>query len=73
MSFQTKPTFRHRHNMRGETDSICCECVLTVASAIDEHQLTSSEEAHVCHPFRGLELNPDQLGRWLTSASHHAR
>ena len=39
MIHQAKPTFRHKHNIGGALDSICCKCALTVASATVEHQL----------------------------------
>jgi hypothetical protein len=52
MLLQTKPTFRHRHNTEGVIESICCECIVTVASARIELGLTRYEEAHVCNPVR---------------------
>jgi len=59
MSFQTKPTFRHRHSLDGIIDSICCECLLTVASASIEYGLIRHEEAHVCDPVRLNQLRAD--------------
>jgi hypothetical protein len=50
MTYQEKPAFRHRYQDSG-IDSVCCECLLTVASARVEHQLASYEEAHVCDPL----------------------
>ena len=40
--------FRHRHNVDGIIDSICCECFATVASVRIESELTDMEEAHEC-------------------------
>jgi hypothetical protein len=57
--FQMKPTFRHRHKKDGVIDSICCECLLTVASASVENGLAQSEEAHVCNPVRLRQLRSD--------------
>jgi hypothetical protein len=52
MSYQANPTFRHRQNSDGVIDSICCECLVTVASAHIEYGLIHDEEAHVCDPVR---------------------
>ena len=59
MSFQTKPTFRHRQNRDGVIDSICYECLVTVASARIEYGLVHNEEAHVCDPVRIYQLFTD--------------
>ena len=59
MSIQTKPTFRHRHNRDGLIDSICCECIVTLASARIERGLTQYEEVHVCDPARLHQLWTD--------------
>ena len=60
MSLQTKPTFRHRHSGDGVIDSICSECLLTVASARIEFGLIRDEEAHVCDPVRLHRLRADR-------------
>jgi hypothetical protein len=62
MSLQTKPTFRHRHNGDGVIDSICCECLMTVASASIEFGLAKQEESHVCDTGRIYRLWPDPAG-----------
>lgn len=51
MTYQAKPTFPHRHNKDGTVDSICSECLLTVATVRDERELTQHEEVHVCDPY----------------------
>ena len=49
MTYQAKPTFPHRHNKDGTVDSICSECLLTVATMRVERELTQHEEAtQVC-------------------------
>jgi hypothetical protein len=63
MFYQAKPTFRHRHNRDGVIDSICCECLLTVASASIEFGLTPREETHVCDPIRLYQLRADPSRR----------
>ncbi len=34
MTYQADPTFPHRHNRDGIVDSICSECLMTIASTI---------------------------------------
>jgi hypothetical protein len=63
MSPHPRPAFRHRHNRDGVIDSICCECLLTVASASVELGLTGHEEAHVCDPVRVYQLSADPSRR----------
>ncbi len=72
MFFQTKPTFRHRHNKDGVIDSICCECLLTVASASIEYGLAQYEEAHVCNPVRLRQLRSDLSPRPSPNSSDEA-
>jgi hypothetical protein len=55
--YPAKPSFRRRHNGNGVIDSICCECLSTVASAHFECVLVPKEEAHVCDPVRA-SLDP---------------
>ena len=45
-------TFVHRDNSDGTIDSICRECLLTVASAIWETELEHAEHDHSCDPYR---------------------
>jgi hypothetical protein len=73
MSHQTRPAFRHRHNRDGVIDSICCECLLTVASASIEFGLTQHEEAHVCDPFRISQLWADRRVARPLESSHSLR
>jgi hypothetical protein len=73
MYFQTKPTFRHRHNRGGVINSICCECLLTVASASTEHGLTQYEEAHVCNPARLHQLRAQLSPRSSPDSSHEGQ
>jgi hypothetical protein len=73
MSYQAKPTFRHRHNAGGVIDSVCCECIVTVASATVEHQLTRYEEAHVCDPNRLHQLGADRSRLSPIGRSHDAQ
>jgi hypothetical protein len=67
MTYQAKPTFPHRHNKDGVIDSICSECLLTVASVRVEGELAQHEEAHVCNPLRLHLLGADPLRRSLVS------
>jgi hypothetical protein len=59
--YQENPTFRHRRNQDSGIDSICSECLLTVASGRIELELSSYEEAHVCDPLRLRHLRVDRL------------
>jgi len=61
MTDQTKPTFPHRNNKNGVIDSICSECLLTVASVRVERELAQHEAAHVCNPLRLHLLGADQF------------
>ena len=67
MTYQAKPTFPHRHNRDGTVDSICSECLLTVATVSVERELTQHEEAHVCNPLRLHQLGADPFRRSLLS------
>lgn len=42
--------FPHRHNKDATHDSICTECLMTVASVESEGQLALFESAHICDP-----------------------
>jgi hypothetical protein len=52
MTFQAKPAFPHRHNSDGLVDSICSDCLLTIASVSDELESTCHEQVRVCDPVR---------------------
>ena len=67
MTYQAKPTFPHRHNKDGTVDSICNECLLTVATVSVERELTQHEEAHECNPGRLCQLGADPFRRSLLS------
>jgi hypothetical protein len=43
--------FVHRANWDGTFDSICRECVATVATAACESELEEAERDHVCSPW----------------------
>src|SRR3954452_16683815 len=45
-----KMQFPHRHNTDGSFDSICPRCVITIATAMDESDLSHSEAVHECDP-----------------------
>lgn len=63
MPLQAKPTFPHRHNRDGVIDSICSDCLLTIASSHVERELYRVEEAHVCDPLRIHQLWADPSRR----------
>jgi hypothetical protein len=42
------PHSPHRHNQNGIWESICSECILTVANAKLETELETEEKDHVC-------------------------
>jgi hypothetical protein len=63
MICQAKPTFPHRHNNDGVIDSICSECLVTIASARVEQELTPHEDAHICDLNRLYELGADPFRR----------
>ena len=63
MFYQAKPTFRHRQNRDGVIDSICYECLVTVATARIEYGLLQNEQAHVCDPVRIYQLFTDPSRR----------
>jgi hypothetical protein len=67
MTYPVKPTFPHRHNKDGTVDSICSECLLTVATVRVERELTQHEEAHECNPLRLHLLGADPFRRSLVS------
>jgi hypothetical protein len=48
--------FAHRNNPDGTIDSICRECLLTIASSQWEADLERAESSHKCDPHRVEEL-----------------
>jgi len=71
MFYQTKPAFRHRYNRDCVIESICTECLVTVATASNEYGLARNEASHVCDPHRIRQLIGDQA-RHSTSAASSA-
>ena len=47
-------SFAHRHKLDGSYDSICKDCVRTIANSRDELDLDKPEQEHVC---QGLNLD----------------
>jgi len=72
MTYQTRPTFPHRRNRDGIVDSICSECLTTIASSMDEHELARHEVAHVCDPLRLYQLGADPARRLLINGNRIA-
>jgi hypothetical protein len=50
-------------------DSICSDCLVTIASAKDEDELARLEQAHVCDPVRLYQLGADPSRRYLISGN----
>jgi hypothetical protein len=67
MFYQAKPTFRHRQSRDGVIDSVCCECLRTVASARIEYGLIQNEQVHVCDPVRVYQLWADPSRRSIAA------
>lgn len=63
MTDPARPTFPHRHNKDGVIDSICSECLVTVASIAVERELMQYEDSHVCDPRRLYQLGVDRSRR----------
>jgi hypothetical protein len=72
MAHQVRPTFPHRHNRNGIVDSICSDCLVTIASAKDEDELARLEQAHVCDPVRLYQLGADPSRRFQISGNRLA-
>jgi hypothetical protein len=72
MTNQERPTFPHRHNRDGIVDSICSECLVTIASTMNERDLERQERAHICDPLRLYQLGADPGRRSLISANRMA-
>jgi hypothetical protein len=68
MFHQTKPAFRHRHNRDCVIESICTECLVTVATASNEYGLARNEQSHVCDPHR-IHHIADQVRRSISAPS----
>jgi hypothetical protein len=49
-------------------DSICSDCLVTIASAKDEDALAQLERAHVCDPVRLYQLGADPSRRFQIGA-----
>ena len=48
MAYSREPFFPHRRNRDGSFDSICLDCLLTIASHKTEDELVVAEKTHVC-------------------------
>lgn len=48
--------FAHRSNRNGTTDSICRQCLSTVATATWEAELERAERVHACEPWMAQHL-----------------
>jgi hypothetical protein len=53
--------FPHRENPDGTWDSICIQCLRTVASSVRESDLAEGEDSHFCDP-----LDLERLGKLKT-------
>lgn len=42
--------FAHRYSDKGQIESICLVCLLTICRCRDAEQVTQEEAKHVCHP-----------------------
>ena len=49
--------FSHRHNEDDTHDSVCRECLTTIATVSNEVDLYQQESAHVCNPVNLYRLN----------------
>lgn len=67
MTYQANPRYAHRHHRNGIIDSICSECLLTIASARDEVDLARHERSHLCDPVHLYQLSADPSRRSLSS------
>lgn len=52
--------FAHRSNLDGTMDSICWQCIVTVATVYDEGEFLRYEQHHICDPvlverFHGMK------------------
>lgn len=48
MALSREPFYPHRRKSDGSFDSICMNCLLTIASSRDEQELVAAEKVHVC-------------------------
>jgi hypothetical protein len=69
MFARTKSTYANRNNQEGLHESICSDCLATVASVSNARELTSKEAAHVCSPVRMSQLTE----RWNAHAVESRR
>lgn len=49
--------FAHRFNRNGTTDTICRQCLATVATATWEAELERAERMHACDPWTLQRFN----------------
>jgi hypothetical protein len=57
MQESSRPRFHHRRNLNGTHDSICPDCYLTIASTVQEFELSEHESAHVCDPVQLYQIS----------------
>jgi hypothetical protein len=50
MSPESLMSFQHRHNKDGTIDSICIDCLMTIATSEVEADLAQFERDHTCDP-----------------------
>jgi hypothetical protein len=55
--------FAHRHNKDGSYDSICLYCFLTVATEVQEGQLSEPEQEHSCYEMQEANQQSEAVGR----------
>jgi hypothetical protein len=54
-------SFPHRRNPDGSYDSICTDCLATVATVQNEDQLRQYERTHTCDTLRLYEMNESRI------------
>jgi hypothetical protein len=60
----TLPTFfPHRRNRDGSFDSICLNCLVTIANARNEPDLAKFDKYHVCNPSTLSQVAFDRVRR----------
>ena len=63
MAYSREPFFPHRRNRDGSFDSICLDCLLTIASHKAENELVAAEKVHVCKTSLLSSTDPAQIRR----------
>jgi hypothetical protein len=68
--FPAGAKFAHRSNRNGTTDTICRECLATVATATWEAELERAEHAHACDPGMLRQFKKPALQGARASMAH---